>query len=408
MTLTQSPIRIMQLDNGQEESFYVPAFEVHVEGRNLPGDVVRDVMEVTYRDNVNEIDSFELRINNWDAGAQAFKYTGIPNELAKDAKKRPDMAGIFEPGQEVKIFMGYRGAAHKDNLRLMIEGQITTLAPDFPASGGPTLAVSGLNVLHTFRKKQHTWSWADRTDSQIAEEIGSLPLSDNRPGLKMRVAVDSEVKDKETKETFVFMNNQYDIIFLLERARRHGYSLYLNRDEKGERYLKYGYVDAARLRDVTYRLEWGISLIQFKPTLTTTNQISQVTVRGWDRKNKKPIVATAKMGEKGLEINDDQRAVAKAVQGKEEVITDRPVHTQQEAERMAQDILRNQLKEMVTASGSTLGLPDLRAGRKVVIEKLGQRFSGVYFITTSTHTINNSGYVTTFEARREEGLPGEP
>src|SRR5512147_2294715 len=214
MTLTQTPIRIQQLDNGLEETFYVPAFEVRIENRNLPRDVVRDVMEVTYRDNINEIDSFELRINNWDAGALDFKYTGPANAQSGGNKSNPDFSGLFDPGQELKLHMGYQG-----NMRLMIEGQITTLSPDFPASGGPSLSVSGLNVLHSFRKKQHTWSWSGRTDSQIAEEIGRLPQSDNRPGLKMRVKVDPEVKDNEKPETFVFMNNQYDIVFLLERAR---------------------------------------------------------------------------------------------------------------------------------------------------------------------------------------------
>ena len=51
---------IYQLDQG-DESFYAPIFEVRIEGRRLPRDVVRDVMEVTYKDNVNEIDSFEFK-----------------------------------------------------------------------------------------------------------------------------------------------------------------------------------------------------------------------------------------------------------------------------------------------------------------------------------------------------------
>jgi phage protein D len=74
---------------------------------------------------------------------------------------------------------------------------------------------------------------------------------------------------------------------------------------------------------------------------------------------------------------------------------------------MARDILRNQLKEMVKASGSTVGLPDLRAGRKVIIKNLGQRFSGEYFVTQTTHKIGDGGYTTSFEARREKGLEGE-
>jgi hypothetical protein len=38
---------------------------------------------------------------------------------------------------------------------------------------------------------------------------------------------------------------------------------------------------------------------------------------------------------------------------------------------------------------------------KVVIGGVGARFSGTYFITDTTHSINDGGYVTRFNARRE-------
>ncbi len=57
---------------------------------------------------------------------------------------------------------------------------------------------------------------------------------------------------------------------------------------------------------------------------------------------------------------------------------------------------------MVKGSGSTVGLPDLRAGTVVHVDGLGERFSGRYFITSTTHTIGDGGYATQFECRREE------
>jgi phage protein D len=61
---------------------------------------------------------------------------------------------------------------------------------------------------------------------------------------------------------------------------------------------------------------------------------------------------------------------------------------------------------MVKCTGASVGLPDLRAGRKAEIAGLGPRLSGEYFITESTHTIGDSGYRTTFAARRERPLQG--
>ena len=48
-----------------------------------------------------------------------------------------------------------------------------------------------------------------------------------------------------------------------------------------------------------------------------------------------------------------------------------------------------------------MGLPDLRAGQKVRITKLGTRFSGTYFVIKTTHTLGDGGYTTKFTARRE-------
>ena len=128
-------------------------------------------------------------------------------------------------------------------------------------------------------------------------------------------------------------------------------------------------------------------------------------MRGWDRKAKKPIEGHAKLGEgDAAAINADQTSVASAVKGRQEIITREPVRNQKTADARAAKILRDQLQEMVKAAGATVGLPDLRAGRKIQIMKLGDRIDGEYFILDTTHTINDSGYRTTFNARREKGL----
>jgi uncharacterized protein len=373
--------------SGVRENFYVPHFEVKVAGRGLPDDVIQDVLQVSYKDSVEEIDSFELVVNNWDAQKGKFKY-----EPASQQK----YAQLFDPGQKLELWMGYL-----KNLRLMLKGEITTLEPNFPEASGSTLTVRGLNVLHSLRKKQHTWSWEKIRDSDIAQELGKQPVADDRPGLGIEVRLADGYRNRETEETFVFMNNQYDILFLLERARRHNYALYLEVDGiTGAQFLYFG--PSERVRDVTYELEWGKTLMQFRPTLTTVNQISQVTVRGWDRRTRKPIAGIAHLEE--CDLNRDQTAVARAVQGRHEVITNRPVHTPQDATKMARDILCQQLREMIKASGVTVGLPDLRAGRKLHIKKLGARFDGEYFITDTTHTVGD-GYRTTFNARREKAVP---
>ena len=87
---------------------------------------------------------------------------------------------------------------------------------------------------------------------------------------------------------------------------------------------------------------------------------------------------------------------------RDEVVVDKPVYSEKDAKAVGLAILKDRVKEVVKASVTCVGLPDLRAGRKVQIAGLGARFSGTYFITDTTHTINDSGYVTKFNARREQ------
>lgn len=381
------PIYKEKNDRGIREIFYVPHYEVEIGKTKLSQEVTYDVRQVTYSDKIDEIDSFELVVNNWDAHRNKFKY---------EPASQPAFEELFEVGKELTLKMGY-----VNNLRVMLKGIITTLEPLYPPSGMPTLTVRGLNILHRFRKKQHTWSWDNKRDSEIAKEIGNNPESNDKPGLGVKVKVDDNFAKKEMPEVFVFMNNRYDILFLLERARVHGYSVYLDEGEDQEEFIYFGPSD--RLRDVTYELEWGKTLSKFQPTLTTAKQVEQVTVRGWNRRTKEPIEGTAKIGDADVDINQDLHAVAEAAKGRHEVVTSEPIHTPQKANERAKAILRRTLQDIVKATGTTVGLPDLRAGRRVHVKGLSPRFDGEYFITETTHSIG-SGYRTDFSARREKGL----
>ena len=52
-----------------------------------------------------------------------------------------------------------------------------------------------------------------------------------------------------------------------------------------------------------------------------------------------------------------------------------------------------------TAKGKLIGLPDLRLDDNVEIHGVGKRFGGLYHVTKVIHTLNDKGYVTEFEAR---------
>ncbi len=367
----------------EEEEFYVPRFEVRLASRKLPQDVVLDVTQVSYKDSLTEMDSFEITLSNlWDQATGCFKYSDEP---------------LFDPPQELTLWMGYQG---RMGLVLMITGEINGLRPSFPESGQSTLVVSGLNRLHRLtRRKQVSDTYEKMTDSEMAKRVAQR--------LGMKLVTDLNASQQEECHDYVLQDNQYDIIFLMERARRIGYEVYVvekgenGRSEENELHFKPS--DSIKRR--SYILTYGESLIQFTPNLTTANQVEKVTVRGWDRNKKQPITGTAtrqELATRGVGQAGRQDKLDKAIQGYEEVITDRPVRSNNDAKQMARQTLENIAKDMLKGSGSTIGLPYLRAGTVVQLRGLGDRFSGCYFVTGTTHTIGDGGYTTQFECRREE------
>jgi phage protein D len=352
--------------------FYIPAFEIYIggkkEGKLIKGELKKDIISVSYTDSLDAIDSFSLTISNWDEDRWALKHTDFDSEL-------------LTVGKELEVWMGYAGRT-----QAMIDGEITAIEPNFPQSGYPTLDIRGLNILHRLRGKQETHVYINKTDRQIASQIaGRLRLKKGN------------IKGDQ-KYDFLVQDNRYDIVFLMERARRIGYEFFV--DEESKLYFQPSTTNSKE----SYILEWGKSLINFRPTLTTTSQVGEVIVKGWDPRSKKTITGKAKRND--IQTNGLSAAKMMKIRGafenRSEIIVNKPIRSQREADEMAKNKLEQSAKEMVKGDGTTLGLPDLRAGTTIMLDKLGETFSGIYFVTGTTHSINESGYTTKFSARKEE------
>jgi len=366
------------MSNGQAEhgikelygmDFYVPAFEIKVGGKKLELEIRRDIVNVSYTDSLERMDSFSFTVTNWDAERRGFKYL--------DFDKSP-----FKVGNVVEIFMGY-----SDDLRKMIYGEIKTLEPNFPPSGNPTLNIRGLNILARLGIRQETHHYKERTDGHIARQIA------RRLNLKK-----GTIKEGN-KHEFIAQQNRFDIVFLMERARRIGYEVSITED--GE----LNFQPSTHTTQKNYVLEWGKSLIHFRPTLSTAKQVSEVVVRGWNPKKKQPIIGRAQRRDletKGLGTAGITQQVENAFNQSVEITVDRPIRDKREADQLAKEKLEQIAKGLLAGEGSTIGLPDLRAGSLIEIRNLGRTFSGNYYVTDTTHTIGEGGYSTRFSVRREE------
>jgi phage protein D len=56
--------------------------------------------------------------------------------------------------------------------------------------------------------------------------------------------------------------------------------------------------------------------------------------------------------------------------------------------------------DFITGEGTAIGNTDIRAGEVVELNGLGKRFSGLYYVTSSTHEVGPKGYRTRFNVGR--------
>jgi phage protein D len=398
---------VVPVDVFTGQDFYVPSFKIWKNSTELKG-IVSDVLSVSYTDSLTAIDSFDLVVNNWDPDKAT-----LDNANFRTSPFKYSDTNMFDPWQSVELYMGY---IHNgiDERQKMLTGEITTMTPSFPASGGSTLTVRALNLLHRFRTKQKTRPFINRQDSEIAEMLVADIASDIRKAIpnltlqldKAEIDANKKSPNEKNKIPYLVMQNQYPINFLLQRSRDIGYELFLTEPQdsgqSGKRVVTLHYHPTAASKQVSYILEWGKSLISFQPTLQTANQVSSVTVRGWDPAGKTKIESTVQRSAvQGVVQPGDLQLSETGLSQKLEIMVDKPIQSKAEAEVVARQTMLRLAQGIVEAKGKTVGLPNLRAGSKIVVKGLGTRFSGTYLVTTTTHTIGEGGYTTDFSARME-------
>jgi len=354
-------------------------------------EVLNDVVSVTYEDSLDELDSCQITLNNWDADQRDFKYLD-PNGAG----------GRFKPGTGLELSIGYQD---RGGLTPQLSGQIVSVAPDFPEQGQPTLEVRALNQLYRLHYREETEEFRKLTDTQIARRLLDLikqaPAARGAPPLDLDLETRPTNSQVEQQYEYLLMQNEFPILFMLRRARHNGYDLYIEETDSGPAKLHFHLPDS---QGPMYELKWGQSLVSFRPELSTKDPVDRVEVRASNVRDGEAIVGEATWDDldtPGLKKVAELHGADAALAGSQLVIDDTPVESKQEADQKAKDHLTELAEQLVTASGTTVGLPGVRAGRAERFTGLGP-FSGLYRITASTHAIGEGGYTTRFDARMEE------
>lgn len=367
-----------QRQPGLPADYYVPDYFIKVKDRELDLETKGDILDLKVTLVKDDIGSFQLTINNWDDKRLAFKYS--------DTK-------VFDLGNEVQVKLGYVG-----NLVPVINGIVTSLAPQFPESGSPTLAVGCHDKMVKLKRRKpkegEQKKFVDMRDWEIAQAIAQ------RNGLDFNATQDGP------QHELVIQKNQDDALFLMERAKRIGFDCFIETNpETGKDALHFVRPTHGDGRPIdVYQFEWGRSLRSFSPTLTAVDQVGKVTVRGWDPRTKQPISYTATkddLPELSSGGASGPGTAETAMNDKQDIVVDRPVQSKEEAQKLAISLLTERANQFNTGSGEIIGLADLRPGNKVELASLGKRFSGTYEVTQVEHTLGNSGFTTRFDVKSQ-------
>jgi hypothetical protein len=77
-----------------------------------------------------------------------------------------------------------------------------------------------------------------------------------------------------------------------------------------------------------------------------------------------------------------------------------PVFSTAEARQIAGGHFNVRALSFIQGEAEVIGTPNLVAGDLVVLENLGVRFSGTYYLTSVTHAVNQKGFTTRVTVQR--------
>src|SRR6202165_926198 len=283
----------------------------------------------------------------------------------------------------------------------LIDGEVTSLEAEYDTHRSRTL-VRGYDKSHRLHRGRRKARYTTVPDSDIARTVA------NRAQLSIG-QIDS------TSGTFdhVSQANQSDWDFLKSRAREINYELAM---EDGKFYFRQPIQASGAPQTGDYQnhndplqLVFGDDLIEFRPRVTSAEQVNDVKVRGWDPDQKQAVIGSANAGTVAADsLQDDPASLANTFGGPTFTAVNRPLVQQAQVDAAAAAIADAISSAYAEADGIAIGNPKLKAGSTVSIGVVGDEFSGKYTLTSSRHVFAESGYRTHFaiSGRQDRSLLG--
>jgi phage protein D len=339
---------------------HVAACEVEVDGAKLDPKFAELLREVKVIDSLTLPDVAHIRID--------------------DTKGENIDTHPLKLGSKLKIKM----AAETDaELTLVFSGQIAAVEPEFTPTS-VTIAVRAYDDSHKLNRERKTRTFQQMSASDMVKKVAQ----------EARLQVDAEASS--VVHAFFQQSNETDWDFAWRLAMMEDFEVVFATPPSGGP-GKLQFRKAGKGAGSPTKLTWGVELINFRPRMSGIQQVNAVEVRGWDPKAKAVVNGSASSPTTSAKPGVTRAAVANDLGGGTTAVKDRSVTSTGEANALAKATLQRMAEAFYEADGVAAGNPKIKAGSKVKIDGVGQKFGGEFVVSSSTHSYRGTtGYQTQF------------
>ena len=338
------------------ETRSVPEVRVLIDGARLPPTVEHAVQAVEVDLSLGLIDQATVQLANG---------RGAVSEL-----------DLLAFGKEIEIQLGYIG-----KIKAVFKGDLVAVEPCFPQSGSAAVTVRAYDRLHRYRRGRHQRTFLNQKVSDVVTTLAS------EEGLR------PQVEDTGHTHEYLLQNNQTNIEFIKELARRAFFEVFVRETTLHFRRPKYDQGPALKL-------EWNQNLKSFHVRKSSANVATKVETRYWDMLQKKHVVQAH--GRLHGKLGPDIARETKQAFGAGDVQISARTHTLPgEAEDLAFAIYNEQALRSTRGHGTAYGDPEIEPGQVIELEGLSKLWDGKYYITACTHMYDvfGGGYTTEFRVQ---------
>lgn len=305
-------------------------------------DVMRYVDRIEYSEAIDELDALVVEVS--------VHRTGDADTLVN----------MLTPGAAFKVELYDAGTLKNEGV-----GDLVEVRHHRRQTGAYDIVAVGLDGLHRLRNSKP----AELVEGTTKDAVAAIAT---------RHSLTLVADDVDTTESWQFMDDQDDAIYLRNFARAHNYYVrVVDTDLKFKKRVVTGAVTAT----------WGEDILELSMRTNIEGQVSKVTVMGFDMLQEADVKGEAALTDlKKISGGDTGANIAKTAFGETELIVNQSHYTQvTDAKAHAVAELQRRAERFVEGTCVVIGNPAALSGAKLTIENAGWPMSGDFLIRQTRH-----------------------